>query len=38
MAALCEAGHDSICSSEAVAVVVEFEWIQQDDIVIHMVG
>ena len=38
MAALCEAGHDSICGSEAVAVVAGFEWLHQDDIGVHMVG
>ena len=38
MAALCEAVHDSICGSEAVAVVAGFEWLHQDDIGVHMVG
>ena len=38
MAALCEAGHDSICDGKAVAVVAGFEWIHQDDIGVHMVG
>ena len=38
MVALGEAGHDPICSSKVVAVVAGFEWIQQDDIGVHMVG
>ena len=38
MAALDEAGHDSICGGEAVAVVAGFEWLHQDDIGFHMVG
>ena len=38
MAAICKTGHDSICGVEAVTVVAGFEWIQQDDIGVHMVG
>ena len=38
MTALCEAGHDSICGSEAVAVVAVFEWLHQYDIGFHLVG
>ena len=38
MAALCESVHDSICDGEAVAVVVGFKWLHQDDIGVHMVG
>ena len=38
MATLCEAGHDSICGGDLVAVVAEFEWLHQDDIGVHMVG
>ena len=30
MAGLCETGHDTICGSEAVAVMAVFEWIHQD--------
>ena len=37
MDALCGAGHDAICGSEAVVVVAGFEWIHQDDIGVHMV-
>ena len=32
MAALCEAGHDSIYGGDAVAVVAVFECLHQDDI------
>ena len=38
MAALCEAGHDLICGSEAVEVVEGFEWLHQDYIGVHMTG
>ena len=38
MAALCEAGHDSICGSMEVSVVDGFEWLHQDGIKVHMVG
>ena len=38
MAALCEAGHDPICGSEAVAVVAGFEWLHQYYIGVHMIG
>ena len=38
MDALHEAGHDSICGGEAVAVVAVFEWFHQDNIGVHMVG
>ena len=38
MAALCEAGHDSICSVEAVAILAGFEWLHQDNIGVPTVG
>ena len=38
MAALCEAGHDTICGGKAVAVVAVLEWLHQDNIGVHMVG
>ena len=38
MAALCEAGSDSIYGGEAVAVVAGLEWLHQDNIGVHMVG
>ena len=38
VAALCEAGHYTICGSKAVSVVAGFECLHQDAIDVHMVG